>query len=98
MHSSKIALYFSSWPIVDVGCFDSLHGRLVHVNFNTVKRRMMHLNLISKSHINNKKKYKICVQAKQCRKAFNLIEKKTNLLVLIHNNTYNNNNILTHGG
>ena len=52
------------------------------VNFNIIKK-MMHLNLIPKLHINNNKrnKYKICIQAKQPRNIFKLVEKKTILMM-----------------
>jgi len=47
MPFSNIALYFSCLSIVNVECCDSWHGRLEHVNFNTIKR-MVHLDLIPK--------------------------------------------------
>ena len=46
------------------------------------------------SHILINKK---CVQAKQPRNTFNLAEKKTNLLSLIHGDIFYSNNILTCG-
>jgi len=52
--SFNTALLFPSSPVANVEFCDLCHGRLRYVNFNTVERRMMHLNLIFKSHINKK--------------------------------------------
>jgi hypothetical protein len=55
MPSSSATLHFSSLFIANIGCCDSCHGRHGYVNFNTIKK-IIHSNLIPKSHINNKKR------------------------------------------
>ena len=48
---------------------DVWHARLGHVNLNSV-RKLMSIQLIPKTQINNSKKCEICVQAKLPRKPF----------------------------
>jgi hypothetical protein len=55
MLSFNATLHFSSLFIANIGCCDSCHGRHGYVNFNTIKK-IIHSNLIPKSHINNKKR------------------------------------------
>jgi hypothetical protein len=71
---------------------------LGYVNFNNIFKKMMHLDLIYKSHINKKDKCEICAQAKELGNAFNPVDKKTNLLELIHSDIYDSNNVLTYSG
>lgn len=95
---NKIACYsFSTSSIANVECYNTWHGRLGHVNLNTIKR-MMSLELILKSVINLKERCQVCVQAKQTKKPFKSIEKDTSLLQLIHSDTCDLNNVLTRGG
>ena len=59
------------------------HGRLDHVNHNTIKR-MMNSNLISKYNININEKYEIYIPSQQPRKSFKIVYKEIKLLELIH--------------
>ena len=95
---NKITCYsFSTSSIANLECSNTWHGRLGHVNLNTIKR-MMSLELIPKSVINLKKRCQVCVQAKQTKKPFKSVERDTSLLQLIHSDTCDLNNVLTRDG
>ena len=83
--------------VLNVESTNPWHGRLGHVNSQSIKR-MMNLNLIPRSSINVKEKCQVCVQAKQPKKLFKSVEKNTKLLELIHSDIYEYNGVLTHGG
>jgi len=55
MSSPSTTLQFLFSFIANVECCDSSYSMFGHVNFNTIKK-IMHLNLISKLHINRKRK------------------------------------------
>lgn len=57
----------------------------------------MYLDLICKSQINKREICEICAQAKEGN-AFNPLEKRTNLLELIHGDICDSNNALTYSG
>ena len=64
MSSPSTTLQFLFSSIANVECYDSSYSMLGHDNFNTIKK-IMHLNLIPKLHINRKrKKCKIYAQAR----------------------------------
>nr|KYP31709.1 Retrovirus-related Pol polyprotein from transposon TNT 1-94 [Cajanus cajan] len=88
----------SSSSISNVECCDIWHGRLGHVNLNSIKR-MMTLDLIPKSFNELKQKCEVCVQAKQPRKSFqNSVQKETCVLELIHSDICDSNGVITRGG
>ena len=62
---------------------DMWHGRLGHANFDSLKR-MMNLNIIPKFAIDKKNKYEIHMQAKQLRKPFHVVDRKYDILDLVH--------------
>ena len=55
MSSPSTTLQFLFSSIANVECYDSSYSMLGHDNFNTIKK-IMHLNLIPKLHINRKRK------------------------------------------
>ena len=59
------------------------HGRLGHVNYETM-RRLINLNHIASFQISSKHKCEICVEAKLTRSSFQTIERHTKPLDLIH--------------
>lgn len=59
------------------------HGRLGHVSVKKIKR-MMDLDLISRSLVDYKHKCEVCVSAKQTRKPHKEVVRSTQLLELIH--------------
>ena len=60
------------------------HGRLGHVNYDTL-RRLIYLNHMPTFQIDAKDKCKICVEAKLTRSSFQNVERHTRPLDLIHN-------------
>ncbi|GJZ53004.1 pol polyprotein [Tanacetum coccineum] len=59
------------------------HGRLRHVNFNSL-RRLIKLNSIPNFHIDSKYKCETCVEAKLTRSSFKLVKQKIKPLDMIH--------------
>ena len=59
------------------------HGRLGHVNYNSIKK-LMNLNLIPKDNLKNNQKCSVCVEAKLPRQPFKSINRDSDLLELIH--------------
>ncbi|KZV54798.1 hypothetical protein F511_04420 [Dorcoceras hygrometricum] len=59
------------------------HGRLGHVNYDTI-RRLINLKNIPTFQIDKSHKCEICVEAKQTRSSFKTIERNTEPLDLIH--------------
>ena len=73
------------------------HGRLGHVNFNTMCRWVI-LELLPKFHIDKDHKCETCVKAKMIKKPFPNVVRNSNLLDLIHSDLCELNGILTRGG
>ncbi|KAK9052683.1 hypothetical protein SSX86_029313 [Deinandra increscens subsp. villosa] len=73
------------------------HGRLGHVNFNSL-RRLIKLNHIPASAIEPNSKCKTCVEAKQTRSSFKSIERKTKPLDMIHTDVCDLKSVPTRGG
>ncbi|XP_022893930.1 peptidyl-prolyl cis-trans isomerase CYP57-like [Olea europaea var. sylvestris] len=68
--------------------FKSLwHGRLGHVNYDTL-RRLVNLNSIPKYHNDSEHKCETCVETKLTRSSFKSVERNTEPLGLIHSDTY----------
>ncbi|GJV62109.1 retrovirus-related pol polyprotein from transposon TNT 1-94 [Tanacetum coccineum] len=59
------------------------HGRLGHVNFNSM-RRLIKFNSIPNFHIDSKYKCETCVEAKLTRSSFKSVKQKTKPLDMIH--------------
>ena len=59
------------------------HGRLGHVNYDTL-RRLINLNNIPTFQINVKHKCKTCVEAKLTRSSFQSVERHIEPLYLVH--------------
>lgn len=59
------------------------HGRLGHVNYNTI-RRLINLNHIPMFNIDSKHKCETCVEAKLTRSSFHTVDRNTKPLELIH--------------
>ena len=59
------------------------HGRLGHVNYNTL-HRLINLDHIPSFHIDSKHKCETCVEAKLTRSYFQTIERNSEPLDLIH--------------
>ncbi|KZV14258.1 hypothetical protein F511_44012, partial [Dorcoceras hygrometricum] len=57
-----------------VECYNLWHGRLGHVNYNTLKR-LVKLNLLPTMDINKTHKCEVCVEAKMTKLHFNSLEK-----------------------
>ncbi|KAJ9556794.1 LOW QUALITY PROTEIN: hypothetical protein OSB04_011408 [Centaurea solstitialis] len=73
------------------------HGRLGHVNFNSIQR-LSKLNCIPNCDIDSKYKCPICVVAKLTRTSFQSIDSKTEPLDLIHTDVCDLKSIPTRGG
>ena len=73
------------------------HGRLGHVNFNSM-RRLIKLDYIPTFAIDSKTKCKTCVEAKQTRSSFKSVERITEPLDLIHTDVCDLKSIPTRGG
>ena len=73
------------------------HGRLGHVNFNSI-RHLIKLNNIPKFHIDSNHKCKTCVEAKLTRSSFKSVERKTEPLDMIHTDVCDLKSIPTRGG
>ena len=59
------------------------HGRLRHVNYDTL-HRLINLNHISTFQIDSKHKYETCVETKLTRSSFQSVERHIEPLDLIH--------------
>ena len=73
------------------------HGRLGHVNFNSM-RRLIKLDSIPSFAIDSNLKCETCVEAKQTRSSFKSIERNTEPLDLIHTDVCDFRSIPTRGG
>ena len=76
---------------------DIWHGRLGHVNFNSIKK-MINLNLIPKSSFDSTSKCEICVQDKPIRTPFHSITRNFEPLELIHSDVCDSNRVLNRSG
>ena len=59
------------------------HGRLGHVNFDTI-RRLINMNCIPKFKIDSNKKCETCIEAKMTRTSFHSIHRQSEPLELVH--------------
>jgi len=82
---------------LNIESFDIWHGRLGHVNFNSIKK-MINLNLIPKSSFDSTYKCEICIQGKHVRTPFHSITRNSEPLELIHSDVCDSNRVLTRGG
>ena len=73
------------------------HGRLGHVNYDTL-RRLINLDRIPSFQIDLKHKCEICVKAKLTRSSFQTIKRNTEPLELIHSDVCDLKFIQTRGG
>ena len=76
---------------------DVWHGRLGHVNYNTINR-MIRFNLIPYYDTSSITRCDICVQSKKPRKPFPQSHSETSLLELIHSDICEMDGVLTHSG
>ncbi|GJS98759.1 retrovirus-related pol polyprotein from transposon TNT 1-94 [Tanacetum coccineum] len=73
------------------------HGRLGHVNFNSM-RRLIKFNSIPNFHIDSKYKRETCVEAKLTRTSFKSVKRKTKPLDMIHTDICDLKLLPTKGG
>ena len=73
------------------------HGRLGHVNFDTLNK-LMNLELLPKFKIDSNHKCEICVESKLTRASFHNIERSIEPLTLIHSDTCDLKYVQTRGG
>ncbi|WJZ90328.1 hypothetical protein VitviT2T_009480 [Vitis vinifera] len=73
------------------------HGRLGHVNYDTL-RRLINLNHIPTFQINSNHKCETCVEAKLTRSSFQNVERNTEPLDLIHSDISDLKYVQTRGG
>ncbi|KZV26179.1 hypothetical protein F511_06346 [Dorcoceras hygrometricum] len=73
------------------------HGRLGHVNYDTI-RRLINLQNIPTFQIDKSHKCEKCVEAKQTRSSFKTIERNTEPLDLIHTDVCDLKGVQTRGG
>ena len=73
------------------------HGRLGHVNYNSL-RRLINLNHIPTFNIDSKHKCETCVEAKLTRSSFKTVERDTEPLDLIHSDICDLKFVQTRGG
>lgn len=78
-------------------CSNVWHGRLGHVNYNSIKR-LIKLEYIPKLNIDSNHKCPTCVEAKQTRLSFQTIKRNTEPLDLIHTDVCDLKSIPTQGG
>jgi len=69
--------------VLNVESCELWHGRLGHVNFESI-RKMVNLNLTPKAKLDPTFKCEVFVQAKHVRKLFSLINRNSDPLELIH--------------
>ncbi|GKB58046.1 retrovirus-related pol polyprotein from transposon TNT 1-94 [Tanacetum coccineum] len=77
--------------------FNVWHGRLRHVNFNSM-RRLIKFNSIPNCHIDSKYKCETCVKAKFTRTSFKSVKRTTEPLDMIHTDICDLKSLLTKGG
>ena len=75
---------------------DVWHGRLGHVSFSYIKK-MVELSLIPKLSLENLGKCEVCVESKTTKKSCKPIERKSELLILIHSDLGDLKNTMTRG-
>ncbi|GJX20384.1 retrovirus-related pol polyprotein from transposon TNT 1-94 [Tanacetum coccineum] len=73
------------------------HGRLGHVNFNSM-RRLIKFNSIPNFHIDSKYKCETCVEAKLTRTSFKSVKRKTKPLDMVHTDICDLKSLPTKGG
>ncbi|GJV79466.1 retrovirus-related pol polyprotein from transposon TNT 1-94 [Tanacetum coccineum] len=73
------------------------HGRLGHVNFNSM-RRLIKFNSIPNFHIDSKYKCETCVEAKLTRTSFKSVKRTTEPLDMIHTDICDLKSLPTKGG
>ena len=73
------------------------HGRLGHVNFDTM-HKLMKLELLPRFNIDANHKCETCVESKLTRSSFHNIERNTEPLELIHSDTCDLKYVQTRGG
>ncbi|GJV77094.1 pol polyprotein [Tanacetum coccineum] len=73
------------------------HGRLGHVNFNSM-RRLIKFNSIPNFHIDSKYKCETCVEAKLTRSSLKSVKRKTKPLDMIHTDICDLKSLPTKGG
>ncbi|GKD45945.1 pol polyprotein [Tanacetum coccineum] len=73
------------------------HGRLGHVNFNSM-RRLIKFNSILNFYIDSKYKCETCVEAKLTRSSFKSVKRKTEPLDMIHTDICDLKSLPTKGG
>ncbi|KAK9944760.1 hypothetical protein M0R45_010310 [Rubus argutus] len=73
------------------------HGRLGHVNYDTI-RRLVNMDLLPKFNIEQNHKCETCVEAKLTRTSFHSIERSTEPLGLIHSDLCDLKFLQTRGG
>ena len=83
--------------VFNVETSDIWHKRLGHINMKKI-RRMMDLGLVPSAPVDFKSKCEDCVQAKQPRKPYKSVERKTQVLELIHSDVCDSNRPPTRGG
>ncbi|GJR98722.1 pol polyprotein [Tanacetum coccineum] len=77
--------------------FNVWHGRLGHVNFNSM-RRLIKFNSIPNCHIDSKYKCETCVEAKLTRTSFKSVKRTTEPLDMIHTDICDLKSLPTKGG
>ena len=73
------------------------HSRLGHVNYRSIKN-MTNLGLISDCKFDNLSKCEICAQSKITRKSFKYVERKSEMIGLIHSDVCDMKSNMTRGG
>ena len=73
------------------------HGRLGHVNYDTL-RRLIHLDYLPKFNIDPNHKCETCVESKLTKVPFHSVERSTEPLDLIHNDICDLKFVQTRGG
>ncbi|GJU35661.1 retrovirus-related pol polyprotein from transposon TNT 1-94 [Tanacetum coccineum] len=73
------------------------HGRLGHVNFNSM-RRLIKFNSIPNFHIDSKYKCETCVEAKLTRTSFKSVKRTTEPLDMVHTDICDLKSLPTKGG
>src|SRR3954464_12252366 len=76
---------------------DMWHGRLGHVNYNSL-HRLVNMNHIPNFQIDPKHKCEICVEAKLTRSSFQRVERNTEPLDLVHSDICDLKFVQTRGG
>ena len=100
MNVITIVSYFNNKNVSSAYMLESSniwHGRLGHVNFDTL-RKLMNLELLPKFNIDANHKCETCVESKLTRASFQIIERSTELLELIHSDTCDLKYVQTRGG